>query len=214
MQVGILQNFSSKTFLNITRILSSWCFFPFIFGEKNLVFYRHLYSGRFACLFCKNILCMRKFVFSQQVSKTFLHSYTILMITHHLERSCPLGNQAMSFIFRQLTLIFTVFNYLMAFLWNTRLSFGENISQKCSLLFFPQCAAYSLSFPQCAAFSLSFPQCAAYSLSFPQCAVYSLSFPQCAAYSLSFPHCAAYFKFSTMCSLLFKFSTAIKRDEN
>ena len=36
-----------------------------------------------------------------------------------LKRSCPLGNQAMSLIFRQLTLIFTVFNYLMAFLWNT-----------------------------------------------------------------------------------------------
>lgn len=76
--VGLLQIFSSRPFLNLIRILSSWYFFPFIFGEKNwhedkLIFvwpslfkkpsilykkfYRHLYSGRFAwhCLFCKNI---------------------------------------------------------------------------------------------------------------------------------------------------------------
>lgn len=34
--VGLLQIFSSRPFLNLTRILSSWYFFPFIFGEKNL----------------------------------------------------------------------------------------------------------------------------------------------------------------------------------
>ena len=33
--VGLLQIFSSRPFLNLTRILSSWYFFPFIFREKN-----------------------------------------------------------------------------------------------------------------------------------------------------------------------------------